>query len=142
MILTRAQQDQLIAQARRDAPYETCGMIGGKEGRALKIYPIKNIAQDRVTRYLMDPAEQIAAMQDMDDHDYGITAIYHSHPATRGYPSPTDVREAYDPDLKEPLYPGTIYVFVSLMNPERPEVHAYDLGDGQITEVPIELQES
>lgn len=139
MILTQAQLDQLIAQARRDAPYETCGMIGGKAGRALKLYPVKNIADDRVKRYLMDGADQLAAMQDMDDHDYDILAIYHSHPATHGYPSPTDVRDAYDPDLGEQRYPGAVYVLISLMNPDAPQVHGYLLHKENVTEIPLEI---
>lgn len=141
MRLTRSQLEQLIAQARRDAPYETCGMIGGKDGRALKLYPIKNVAADRVTRYLMDGAEQIAAMQDMDEQGYELLAIYHSHPATRAYPSPTDVREAYDPDLGELRYPGTVYLLISLMNPDAPEVRGYRLDDGTIHEIPLEIAE-
>jgi proteasome lid subunit RPN8/RPN11 len=140
MILTRSQFDELIAQARRDAPYETCGMIGGKDGRALKIYPIKNIADDRVKRYFMDGADQIKAMQDMDDRGYDLISIYHSHPVTRAYPSPTDVRDAHDPDMAEPLYPGAVYLILTLMNPDAPEAHGY-LIDGQvIEEVPLSIE--
>jgi|SRR5581483_10004744 len=140
MILTQAQLDQLIEQARRDAPFETCGMIGGKDGRALKIYPIRNVAPDRVKRYLMDGAEQIKAMQDMDDHGYEILSIYHSHPATRGYPSPTDVRDAHDPETHEALYPGTVYLLISLMNPAAPEAHGYLLEGETITDIPLVIE--
>ena len=141
MILTRTQLEQLLAQARRDAPYETCGMLGGKDGRARKIYPIKNVADDPVKRYLMDGAEQLAAMEDMDEKGLDITAIYHSHPVSRAYPSPTDVRDAYDADLGEPRYPGTLYLIMTLMNPNAPEIHAYNLADGTIREVPLQIEE-
>ncbi|MBI4670068.1 MAG: M67 family metallopeptidase [Chloroflexi bacterium] len=139
MILTQSQLDQLHAQMRRDAPYETCGMIGGKDGRALKIYPIKNTAENRVKNYFMDGAEQIQAMQDMDDNGYDILAIYHSHPVTPAYPSPTDLRDAWDSDLQEPRYPGTIYIIMTQMNPDAPEAHAYRLENETITEIPIQL---
>lgn len=140
MLLTNSQLDELIAQARREAPYETCGMIGGKDGRALKLYPIKNVAPDRVTRYLMDGSEQLAAMQDMDEQGFDLLAIYHSHPATRGYPSPTDVRDAYEPDLGEQRFPGTFYILISLLNPDAPEVHGYLLNKETVTEIPLEIE--
>jgi proteasome lid subunit RPN8/RPN11 len=139
MILTRSQFDQLVAQARRDAPHETCGMIGGKDGRAYKIYPITNVAPNRVKNYLMDGADQIKAMQDMDDLGYDILAIYHSHPVTPAFPSPTDVRDAFEPDLNEPRYPGTVYLLLTLMRPDMPEAHGYLLQRETITEIPLEI---
>lgn len=142
MILTRAQLDELVAQARADAPYETCGMLGGREGRAFQIYPIPNIAPNRIKNYYMDGAAQIAAMQDMDARGYDILAIYHSHPASPPYPSPTDVRDAFDPDLGEPRYPGTVYLLISLMDPDAPIVRAFRLDGPTVTELELELVES
>ena len=141
MILTPSQLDQLYDQMRRDVPYETCGMIGGRDGRALKIYPIKNVAENRVKNYFMDGVEQIRAMQDMDDNSYDILAIYHSHPVTRAYPSPTDVRDAYDADLQESRYPGAVYIIMSLMNPDAPEAHGYLLNGETITEIELEIRD-
>ena len=141
MILTPAQLAQLYAQMRADAPHETCGMLGGKAGRAQKIYPIKNIAENRVKNYLMDGAEQIRAMQDMDDNGYDILAIYHSHPVTQPYPSATDLRDAWDADLQEPRYPDTLYVIMSLRQPDAPEIRAYQLHDQTITEIAIEFRD-
>jgi proteasome lid subunit RPN8/RPN11 len=141
MILTHSQLDQLIEQARRDAPYETCGMIGGKDGRALKIYPIPNVAENRIKHYYMDGAAQIRAMQDMDENGYDILAIYHSHPVTQPYPSATDLRDAWDADLQEPRYPGTLYIILSLRQPDAPEIRAYQLHNSNITEIPLELRD-
>lgn len=139
LTLTLSQLEQLFEQMRRDAPFETCGMIGGTDGRALKIYPIKNVAENRVKNYFMDGADQIRAMQDMDDNGYEILAIYHSHPVSRAYPSPTDVRDAYEPDLQEPRYPGAVYIIMTLMNPNAPEAHGYLLNGENITETSLEI---
>ncbi|MDL1895846.1 M67 family metallopeptidase [Anaerolineae bacterium CFX7] len=139
MILTRSQLDELYAQMRRAAPHEMCGLLGGKDGRALKIYPIKNIAPQRAKNYLMDGAEQIRAMQDMDANGYDILAIYHSHPATRAYPSPTDLRDAWDTALQAPRYPGTIYLILSLRNPDMPKARGYFLNGETITAAPLEI---
>jgi proteasome lid subunit RPN8/RPN11 len=137
MTLTHSQLDQLYEQMRRDTPHETCGMIGGKDGRALKIYPIKNVAENRIKHYYMDGADQIRAMQDMDDNGYDILAIYHSHPVSPASPSPTDLRDAWDSDLQELRYPDTIYIIMTLMNPDAPEIHGYLLNDQTVTEIPI-----
>ena len=141
MTLTQSQLDEMFAQMRRDAPHETCGMIGGRDGRALKIYPIKNVAENRVKNYLMDGMDQIRAMQDMDDNGYEIVSIYHSHPVTRAYPSPTDVRDAYDAEAQVALYPGAVYIIMTLMNTDAPEAHGYLLDGETITEIPLEIVE-
>jgi proteasome lid subunit RPN8/RPN11 len=139
MTLTQSQLNELFEQMRRDAPHETCGMIGGRDGRAVKIYPVRNIAENKVKNYLMDGADQIRAMQDMDDNELEITAIYHSHPVTRAYPSVTDLRDAYDASSQESLYPGTVYIIMTQMNPEAPEAHGYLLQGDTITEIPLEI---
>ena len=139
MILTRAQLDQLFAQMRADAPNETCGMLGGRDGRVLKIYPIANAAQNRVTHYLMDGGEQLRAMQDMDDNGLDILAIYHSHPASPPYPSETDLRDAWDSALQEPRYPDSIYLILSMRKPDAPEIGAYRLRAQTVTEIPLNI---
>lgn len=141
MTLSRSQLEELFEQARRDAPFETCGMIGGKDGRALKIYPVKNVAPNRVKNYFMDGADQIQAMQDMDDNAYDVLSIYHSHPVTPAYPSPTDVRDASDPESGEPLYPGAVYLIMTLKDPNAPEAHAYLLNGSTIAEIPLVIQD-
>lgn len=138
MILTKSQLEQLFEHARRDAPDETCGMIGGTDNRALKLYPIRNVAENRVKKYLMDGMDQIRAMQDMDDSGTEIISIYHSHPVSRAYPSATDIGDAYDADLNEPRYPGVVYIIVTLMNPNAPEAHGYLLNGETVTEIELE----
>ena len=72
MILTREQLEQLIAQAKRDVPFETCGIIGGKDGRALKIYPLKNLDPDPRIRYQADPQQQLQALREIDDSGWDL----------------------------------------------------------------------
>ncbi len=139
MILTRSQLEQLYAQMRADAPQETCGMIGGRAGRAEKIYPIPNVAKNRVKNYLMDGAAQIRALQDIEAKGYNLLAIYHSHPTSPPYPSPTDLRDAWEAALQAPRYPGTVYLILSLMNPDAPHARAYLLDGETITETSLEV---
>ncbi len=142
MVLTRAQLDQLVAQARRDAPNETCGLIGGQNGRALKIYPLRNAAPNPRIHYLAHPEDLVAAVLDIEDARGGqVLAIYHSHPASPAYPSPTDVRDAFDPELNEALYPDATYILISLMNPQMAQVRGFKIQRGKISEVTLEMEE-
>ena len=134
MRLTPSQLNQLIAQARRDAPNETCGLIGGKNGRALQIYPLKNVDENPRIRYLADPQELLHAVRDVEEaHDWEVLAIYHSHPASPAYPSPTDVARAF--------YPDAVYILISLMNPDAVQVRGFHIRDEKISEVTLEIEE-
>ena len=81
-----------------------------------------------MTRYLIAPREQLNAFREMDDQGEELVAIYHSHPASQPYPSPTDRAEAH--------YPEAVYVLISLRT-VTPEVRAYRITDDMVREVPL-----
>ncbi len=64
----------------------------------------------------------------MEAHGEDLVAIYHSHPITQPYPSPTDRAEAH--------YPEAFYVLVSLRD-ESPELRAYRVREGWVRETEI-----
>lgn len=134
MILTREQLEMIIAQAKRDAPNETWGMIGGKEGRAQKIFAMKNVSPTPVTRYVADPPELLKTVREIEDeHSWDILAIYHTHPATEPYPSATDIAEAH--------YPDSVYIIISLKSPEQAKMRGYRIVEGKVTEITIEIED-
>jgi len=62
-----------------------------------------------------------------------LVGVMHSHTHTQAYPSPTDVADAARSD---PF--GTwVFVIVSLEHPD-PELRAFRILDGAITEVPVD----
>ncbi|MDE2869115.1 MAG: M67 family metallopeptidase [Chloroflexota bacterium] len=131
--LTRAQHDQIVAQARAEAPLECCGVIGGKGETALKIYPARNADQSRV-HYTIDPRDMLNATRDIEDvQGWDISAFYHSHPRSDAYPSPTDVREAVESGYSE----YSRFIIVSLMDPDRPVMRCFWLRGGTISEEPL-----
>ncbi len=81
-----------------------------------------------MTRYLIAPRDQLRAFREMDDHGEELVAIYHSHPASQPYPSPTDRAEAH--------YPEAVYILISLRTPNA-EVRAYRIADDVVREVPL-----
>lgn len=96
--------EEIIASAKSHAPIESCGIIAGKNGRSIKVFPITNILQSS-TRYQMAPNEQIKVLLQLEENQWDLLAIYHSHPAGPPYPSVTDIAEA--------TYPEAVYLIVS-----------------------------
>ncbi len=130
MRLSRAFLDQMITQARSDAPLETCGLLAGREGRATRVLPVPNVLRSRV-RYNMGGGQ--AFFDAMAACDFEPLAIYHSHPQGPPVPSPTDVAESF--------YPDTIYVIISLAQ-EPPSVRAFRIVGGIVTEETCQVSET
>ena len=126
--LPAALRDDILAHARAEAPKEACGLVAGRNARATRVIRCTNAHPAAVTRYTIDPREQLRAFRDMEGNGEDLVAIYHSHPATQAYPSPTDRAEAH--------YPKAVYVLVSLRD-ATPDVRAFQIRDGWVREVPL-----
>jgi len=125
--LSRAQLEQIIAQACADAPMETCGLMAGRDGRVERVLPVPNVLRSRV-EYRMDGQEFADAMVACD---FEPLAIYHSHPQGPSIPSPTDIAQAF--------YPDSVYIIISL-GQEPPSVRAFRIVEGVVTEVELEVE--
>jgi proteasome lid subunit RPN8/RPN11 len=128
MLLEKAFVDEMMAHALEDAPNECCGIIAGKEGRAIKLFRAKN-AEASPYRYSVDPKDLLKIFRECEDNDWSFLAIYHSHTASEAYPSPTDVRLAF--------WPEAYYVLVSTKDSAHPVVRAFRIIDGEISEEEI-----
>jgi proteasome lid subunit RPN8/RPN11 len=122
--------DTMIDHARREAPLECCGVLGGRDGRVLKLFQASNAERSRY-RYNIDSQELFHINRECEENGWQFLAIYHSHPESAAYPSPTDVRLAF--------WPESLYLIVSLSSPENPEVRAFRIRDGAVTEEEIEI---
>jgi proteasome lid subunit RPN8/RPN11 len=130
MKLSRPLYDEMIEHARAEAPNECCGMVATSNGEAVKVYPAVNAAASPL-RYEIDGAEQYRIQMDIDDAGHDLGAIYHSHTRSKPYPSQTDINLAF--------YPEALYVIVGLAG-EEPEVRAFQIRDGRVTEAELEVQ--
>jgi proteasome lid subunit RPN8/RPN11 len=130
MKFSRALYDEMVEHARAEAPNECCGMVATSSGEAVKVYPAVNAAASPL-RYEIDGAEQYRIQMDIDDAGHDLGAIYHSHTRSKPYPSQTDINLAF--------YPEALYVIVGLAG-EEPEVRAFEIRDGQVTEAELEVQ--
>ncbi len=135
--IPKAIVEQIIAHARdayrmNPGPNESCGILAGRNSTATHIYQVKNVADTPRTRYFMDEKELMWIFKNMRHNGLELVAIYHSHPETQAYPSPTDVKLAY--------YPEAYYILTSLQDPQNPVMHAYRILDGKIAEEPMEIK--
>ena len=110
--LLAAHVNELYEHARKAAPAECCGLVGGAiEGRAQNVYRLANIAADPLVAYEAAPEELFAAQREMRARDEELLAIYHSHPrSAEPAPSETDVRLAF--------YPAATYFIIGLGQPQ------------------------
>ena len=124
-VLERKYADQIIAQAREEAPNECCGVLAGRDGRVEKLFRAVN-AEKSPYRYNVDPRDLLRIYRVCDANGWDFLAIYHSHTHTEAYPSPTDVGLA--------SWPDSLYVIVSLADPDNPVLRAFRIQDGQVSE--------
>ncbi len=128
----------MVAHALAGVPYEACGLFAGSEddqaeGPSVdRFFPMRNAAESRKI-YRLDGHEHLDVENTVDEAGAVLVGVMHSHPRTQAYPSPTDVADAAHSD---PF--GTwVFVIVSLEHPD-PELRAFRILDGAITEVPVD----
>ena len=109
MRIARAMLDQIVAQARDEAPDECCGMIASVDGEAVAIHPAENKAHSPL-RYEIDGMEQYRIQTAIEDAGHDLGAIYHSHTRSAPEPSQTDINLAF--------YPDALYVIVGVAGEE------------------------
>lgn len=120
----------LVAQAQREAPDEACGWLAGRAGRVERMYPVPNAAENRRSRFVMDPDAQLRSMREIRESGLELTGTYHSHPATSPLPSTRDRQLA--------LYPDCAHLIVSLAARE-PEVLCYRIGRNGFSPLRVEI---
>jgi proteasome lid subunit RPN8/RPN11 len=130
-VLERKHADEIIAQARAEAPNECCGVLAGRDGRIEKLFRAVN-AEKSPYRYNVDPHDLLRIYRECDAKGWDFLAIYHSHTHTEAYPSPTDVRLA--------AWPESTYIIVSLADLENPVLRAFRIQDGRVSEEELGIQ--
>ena len=123
--------DEMIAHAREEAPNECCGIIAGKDGRAVKLFRGRN-AEASPYVYDLDTDQLFEIQRECWANEWEFLAIYHSHTKTKAYPSPTDIDQAY--------WPESYYIIISLRRRERPTKRAFRIVDGAVSEEEIRAE--
>ena len=114
--LPRTVYDGIITHAREGKPEEICGILRGRAGRASQLYRARNLAEDRIDNYDVDP-QTLLKQFEFEEAGDEMVAIYHSHPVSGAYPSATDAWNAH--------YPETYYLICSLEFDDAPVIRAF-----------------
>ncbi len=129
MQIPRDMLDDIVAHAEAEAPNECCGMIAAADGIATRVFRATNTAHSPL-RYVLDPKEMLQIFNAIEDADWDLGAIYHSHTRSPPLPSQTDINLA--------TYPDALYVIVGVHGPE-PDVRAFRIVDEQVEEVELSV---
>lgn len=112
-------------------PHECCGLLSGRGDVIEQLYRLTNIAETPETRYFAEPRGIFQAQKLIRLRGENLMGIYHSHPRSPAYPSPTDVEQAY--------YPEAAYFIISLA--PKLELRAYRILAGHVEEVGFEIMD-
>ena len=139
MIIPQNIIDELIAQAQKDAPDESCGyLLGttspstvGEQGEALvtENYWMENIDHSS-EHFSFAPKDQFAALRYAREKGLKILANWHSHPASPSRPSQEDLRLANDPTI--------CYAILSLLDGE-PKLNSFKILNGEVVDKEVHL---
>jgi [CysO sulfur-carrier protein]-S-L-cysteine hydrolase len=112
---------------------EVCGLLSGRDGEILEIFPAGNAAERPSTSYEIGPRDLFQSMRTLRRAKLEFLGIYHSHPRTPNEPSPTDISLAF--------YPEVAYFIVSPKEDAERPVRAFTIRDGAAKELQIEVVE-
>ncbi len=131
IVLTSEQVGTIVAQARAELPHECCGLLAGAARRVGRVFRGTNVDHSPYT-YYMEPKEVLKATMQIEAAGQELLAIYHSHTHTPAYPSPTDIAKAH--------YPDALYLIISMKDPALPEIRAFRIAGGDVTETSVIVQ--
>lgn len=124
--------EAMLVHADNCHPEESCGLLASDEaGRLRMAYPLTNELRSP-TNYTIVPNEHFRAIRHAESNGWQITGVFHSHPHSRAYPSPTDVQLAPDP--------AWLYVVVGMEPRDVPIVRGFRIVDGQIQEETLQFE--
>jgi len=102
--LARDAYDDIVRHGYDGDEKEVCGVLAGEYGGdgedsgpesvVHEIHPVENVADRPQIRYAMDPEEQFAVIEQIEDAGLDVVGFYHSHPAGGVVPSETDRERA------------------------------------------------
>jgi len=134
--ITAEQKKKMEEQALKGGSGESCGILAGKKKGKCSlvslVIPMTNVSDDPEHCYMMDPKEQLKTLKKLREKGLEMVGIYHSHPFSEAMPSKKDVELAFYSDVS--------YVIISLSDKRTPEMRAFRITDGKITEEGINIE--
>jgi proteasome lid subunit RPN8/RPN11 len=130
MQLDRIFFDEMVEHGLAAFPNESCGLLAGKQGRPVKFFPMTNRDASPVT-YRLDPKEQLQVFDEMEEQEWDLLGIFHTHTHSEAYPSETDRSQAF--------YPEAEYLVLSLSDRANPVLRSFRMQDDEVVEQELEI---
>lgn len=120
----------LVDHARRDLPFECCGLLVGDRRRVLFAVPARNVEESAV-RFEVDPSTHVALRRLLRRLTpwLDVVGAYHSHPCGAAWPSPVDIAQG--------AYPDWLHLIIGLKN-RRAVVRGFRIRQQRVE--PVRLQ--
>lgn len=128
--IPQAKCEEMLRHLQDAYPLEACGILAGRDGRVRRVYAVDNLLRSPVA-FEMEPQQQLHAMLHLEEAGLEMLAIYHSHPKGPQTPSPTDIAQAY--------YPDVAHVIVSLADRRHPSIRAFTIREGAFDEIVLKI---
>ena len=129
--MTEHHRDAIVATCVRALPNEGCGLLIGRGDVVTEVVASANVA-DSAKLYEIDSRVMLHAYRRAEAEGAEVIGVFHSHTHSDAYPSPTDVRQAPDPEWH--------YVIVSLRTSPS-VIRSYRVRDEVVSEEEVDLSD-
>ena len=122
MIVPQSIREQIILHCQELAPNQACGLV---------LFNSDGVAQwvEKATNYgawpygfQIAPKSQFNAFHRAQEKGWSIGGVYHCHAVSEAIPTGRD--------LERPVPPNILYIIVSLLFPDRPDIRGFTLTNG------------
>ncbi|MBY6053366.1 M67 family metallopeptidase [Cytobacillus firmus] len=127
--MTQHAQRQIINHCQHELPFEACGIISGRNGKADTVWPVENISRSTVA-FSMSIEDISYVFEQSEMRRQSVMGIYHSHPTAYAVPSRGDI--AYN------NYPNLAHIIVSLSG-RNPTMKLYEINRGRVRQLTLKL---
>jgi proteasome lid subunit RPN8/RPN11 len=122
---------ELLEHCLRELPNEACGLIAGRDGRAVQVFAMRNADASPVS-YQLDPKEQLYVFAELKREGLDLFGIYHSHTHSDAYPSGGDRQLAF--------YPNSRYLILSVSDAMNPVLRSFRIVYGSVEEEELNIE--
>jgi len=139
LALPQTLYQEMVSYVMNGYPLMACGMLGSKDGRVIKHYPVTNVAQNPKEFFEIGAEDMLKVSLDMEEYD-GKPATYVSYPAmSTAYPSKSIIGTMQRlGSLQDGGWPFLIFSLKEY--PEPPSCRLFTVDSaGSVTEGKLEL---
>ena len=129
--ISKQSVERILDHARSVAPEEACGILSGTNDTVADVHEAENTLHSPV-EYLMNPQDQLRIVSAIFDRNLDDLAYYHSHPASRPYPSVTDVNK---------VVIGRARMVIVTLREDVTQLRSFFVEDGRVEEEGVEISD-